>query len=76
MLPEDCRIGAMPHIDPENDVRAERIKVGDWAGGGSALISRDRATENLGEGDFVENIEKYNEEAKLVKNAAQILQNL
>lgn len=55
----------MPHIDPAKEAMAERIKLGDPSKGQLPLISHDRATENLNEGDWVENHEKFQEELKL-----------
>ena len=49
---------------PKPKKEAERNKLGNGPYGGASLIGRDRATENLNEGDFLENIEKYKEEKK------------
>jgi capsid protein len=51
----------VPHIDPEKEVKAERLKLG-TAGAHIPLTTVERATENLGGGDSYSNIEQFAEE--------------
>ncbi len=57
-------IGAsVPHIDPIKEVKAERMKLGDET---TPLQSYEQTTENLGLGDWSQNIQKIEEEKKLI----------
>jgi capsid protein len=53
----------MPHIDPLKEVNAVRKMLGNDE---DPLISHEQATEMLGAGDWVKNIEKWDEEEKIV----------
>jgi hypothetical protein len=53
----------MPHIDPLKEAKAVRSMLGDNA---DALISREQATEALGQGDWEANFQKFEEEQKLI----------
>jgi capsid protein len=57
----------VPHIDPEKEVKAERLKLGD-AGLSIPLTTVEQATENLGGGDSTSNIEQYADELKKSKS--------
>ena len=53
----------MPHIDPLKEAKAVRSMLGNNE---DALISREQATEALGQGDWENNFEKYEQEQKLI----------
>ena len=58
-------IGAsVPHIDPEKEVRAERLKLG-ITGENIPLTTAEAATERLDQGDYETNVAKYGEELKI-----------
>ncbi len=63
----NCRfIGQkIPHIDPKKEADALRIMLGDESKGELPLITYEDATEQLGNGDYFENIDKYKEEIEL-----------
>lgn len=48
----------VPSVDPVKEVTAERMKLGD-SGKNVPLVTPEKATENLGEGDFTENAIKF-----------------
>lgn len=54
----------LPHIDPLKEVKAVREMLGDETKGQTPLISRERATEILNQGEWSENYKKYKEESK------------
>lgn len=55
-------IGAnMPHVDPVKEVKAERMKIGDDV---TPLTTMEKATRNLGEGDWWQNIENAKQESE------------
>lgn len=54
----------MPHIDPLKEVKAVREMLGSPAEGILPLISYDRASEQLNQGEWTENYTKYKEETK------------
>jgi capsid protein len=55
-------VGAqVPHIDPEKEVRAERLKLGE-AGGAIPLTTGEASTERLDGGDFEENMKQMGDE--------------
>jgi capsid protein len=61
-------VGApVPHIDPVKEVEAERLKLG-MAGAAMPLTTLEQATENLGGGDAIANIEQFAEELKLANS--------
>jgi capsid protein len=52
-------VGAnVPHIDPEKEVRAERLKLGDL-GGDKPLTTLEAATEALNGGDYNANVKQF-----------------
>ncbi len=55
----------VPHIDPLKEVKAEREKLGDKE---TPLQSYEQTAENLGLGDWSQNMEKIDQEKKLIKN--------
>ncbi len=55
----------IPHIDPQKEAKALRIMLGDPSKGEIPLITHEDATEQLGNGDYFENIDKYKQEIKL-----------
>ncbi len=56
-------IGAnVPSVDPVKEAKAERLKLGE-SGADIPLTTPERATENLGEGDFKENAKKFTKQA-------------
>ena len=59
----NCRFtGPMfPHIDPVKEVNAERLKLGP-NGAHLPLTTLERATEKLGEGDSINNMNQFSEE--------------
>jgi capsid protein len=57
----------VPHIDPEKEVRAERLKLGE-TGAAIPLTTVEQATENVNGGEFATNIEKYSKELQLSKD--------
>lgn len=60
-------VGAsVPHIDPEKEVKAERLKLGD-SGGSIPLTTAEAATEHLNSGDSASNMEQYSRELKKSK---------
>lgn len=56
----------MPHIDPLKEVKAIREMLGDPLSGKAPLISHDRASEQLNQGEWTENFIKYQEEMKII----------
>lgn len=52
---------AIPHIDPEKEVKAERLKLG-VAGAAIPLTTAEAATEALSEGDYNTNLDQYAKE--------------
>jgi len=56
----------MPHIDPLKEVKAIREMLGDPLSGKAPLISHDRASEQLNQGEWSENFIKYKEEQKII----------
>ena len=54
----------MPHIDPLKEVKAIREMLGDQSKGQMPLISHDRASEELNQGEWADNFLKWNEEMK------------
>lgn len=54
----------MPHIDPLKEVKAVREMLGDPLKNQIPLISHDRASEQLNQGEWTENYLKYKEETK------------
>ncbi len=55
-------VGAsVPHIDPEKEVKAERLKLGD-SGASIPLTTAEAATEHLNGGDLSSNMEQYAKE--------------
>lgn len=61
-------VGAtVPHIDPEKEVRAERLKLGD-AGANIPLTTAEQATESLNSGSSLANIEQFAKEFELTKS--------
>jgi capsid protein len=56
----------VPHIDPVKEATAARIKLGS-AGAHIPLGDGDRVTEDLGMGDFNENIEQFGKDLKLLE---------
>lgn len=67
---KQCRfVGTnVPHIDPEKEVRAERLKLGK-SGDSIPLTTAEAATEALNGGDYTTNVEQYQGELELVKKA-------
>lgn len=62
-------VGAnVPHIDPEKEVRAERLKLGDL-GANIPLTTAEAATEALNGGDFKANLTQYAEELEETEEA-------
>lgn len=60
-------VGAnVPHIDPEKEVRSERLKLGDL-GANIPLTTIEAATEALNGGDSSSNIQQFAEELKELK---------
>lgn len=60
-------VGApVPHIDPEKEVKAERLKLG-AAGLDMPMTTLEQATENLSGGDSEANVEQYALELKRTK---------
>lgn len=57
----------VPHIDPEKEVKAERLKLG-AAGADIPLTTVEQATENLSGGDSDANIEQFARELKTSKS--------
>lgn len=58
----------VPHIDPEKEARAERIKLGE-ACESIPLTTAEAATERLDGGDFSENLRQVEDELKNTKDA-------
>lgn len=56
----------VPHIDPEKEVRAERLKLGD-AGGTMPLTTLEEATQRVGGGNSTANILQMAKELKKTK---------
>ena len=58
---QNCRFtGAkVPHVDPQKEVNAEILKVN------NQLTTREKATEDLGGGDYTENQKRLEEEEKV-----------
>lgn len=54
----------MPHIDPLKEVKAIREMLGDQTKGQMPLISHDRASEELNQGEWADNFLKWKEEMK------------
>ena len=54
----------VPHIDPEKEVKAERLKLG-TAAAHIPLTTVEQATETLNGGDSMSNIEQFGEELKV-----------
>lgn len=63
----------IPHIDPKKEADALRIMLGDISKGELPLITHEDATEQLGNGDYFENIDKFLQEKESApkQNAAQ-----
>jgi capsid protein len=60
-------VGAnVPHIDPEKEVRAERLKLGD-AGASIPLTTVERSTEMVDGGNSDANIEQFSKELEKTK---------
>lgn len=57
---------AVPHIDPEKEAAAERLKLGD-TGASIPLTTVERATENLGGGESGANMRQYAKELEKSK---------
>jgi hypothetical protein len=57
----------MPHIDPLKEVKAIRAMLGDKSKEETPLISHDRASEQLNQGEWSENYIKYLEEEKIIE---------
>lgn len=57
----------MPHIDPLKEVKAVRAMLGDETKGETPLISYERATQILNQGEWSENYLKYLEEEKTIE---------
>jgi capsid protein len=57
----------MPHIDPVKEAKAVRTMLGDIKAGEAPLITHEQATEQLGNGEFSENVKKFKTELDLVK---------
>lgn len=53
----------VPHIDPVKEVTAERLKLGDKE---TPLTTYNQAAENLGSGDFSQNMERVAKEKKII----------
>jgi len=65
-------VGAsVPHIDPEKEVRAERLKLGE-TGASIPLTTAEAATERLDQGDYETNVAKYGEELNTTKKNLDI----
>lgn len=71
---ENCRfIGAsIPHVDPEKEVKAERLKLGDDT---TPLTTHNQACEALNSGDFEENISRFKDEQDYVNKTLGIKTN-
>ena len=52
----------MPHIDPLKEVKAIREMLGDQSKGQLPLISHERASEELGQGEWADNFMKWEQE--------------
>jgi capsid protein len=52
----------IPHIDPKKEADALRKMIGDPTKGELPLITHEDATEQLGNGDYYENVKKFNQE--------------
>lgn len=61
----------VPHIDPEKEVRAERLKLG-GTGANVPLTTISKATETLGTGEFDENLERYVEEYEQIPEELKV----
>lgn len=57
----------MPHIDPLKEVKAVREMLGDPLKGEVPLVSHDRASELLNQGNWFENYKKFKEEDKNIE---------
>ena len=66
----------MPHIDPLKEVKAIREMLGDQLKGQLPLISHERASEELNQGEWYDNYQKWQEEIKegqdIVDNANEL----
>lgn len=64
----NCRFTGinLPHIDPKKEVDAIRRMLGDSTKNEAPLISHERATELLNQGEWSENFKKYQEEDKKI----------
>lgn len=63
----NCRFigAAIPHVDPEKEVRAQRLLLGDES---TPITTYSQASERLNTGDFENNIERISREKEFAKS--------